>query len=54
MQSLMLPQLEHSILELLVDNLSRLNETEEADRQGVFDVLGLFSSKKNASMRLTS
>ena len=27
-------------MELLVDNLSRLNEDEEADRQGVFHVLG--------------
>jgi beta-catenin-like protein 1 len=27
-------------LELLVDNLSRLNEEEESDRQGVFHVLG--------------
>lgn len=33
-------QLENSILELLVDNLSRLNETEESDRQGVFHILG--------------
>jgi beta-catenin-like protein 1 len=28
-------------LELLVDNLSRLNETEESDRQGVFHILGI-------------
>lgn len=33
-------KLENSILELLVDNLGRLNETEESDRQGVFHVLG--------------
>jgi hypothetical protein len=33
-------QLENSLLELLVDNLIRLNETEESDRQGVFHVLG--------------
>lgn len=33
-------QLEQSILELLVDNLPRLNESEESDRQGVFDILG--------------
>jgi beta-catenin-like protein 1 len=28
------------MLDLLVSNLSRLDETEEADRQGVFHVLG--------------
>ncbi|KAG6837436.1 hypothetical protein H0H93_009530 [Arthromyces matolae] len=33
--------LENSILELLVDNLSRLKEDEESDRQGVFHILGL-------------
>lgn len=36
--------LENSILELLVDNLSRLNETEESDRQGVFHILGVFEN----------
>ncbi|TCD69674.1 hypothetical protein EIP91_006691 [Steccherinum ochraceum] len=36
--------LENSILELLVDNLSRFNETEESDRQGVFHVLGIFEN----------
>ncbi|KZP33005.1 DUF1716-domain-containing protein [Athelia psychrophila] len=36
--------LENSILELLVDNLGRLNETEESDRQGVFHVLGIFEN----------
>ncbi|KAF5322334.1 hypothetical protein D9619_000901 [Psilocybe cf. subviscida] len=35
---------EHSCLELLVDNLSRLNEAEESDRQGVFHVLGIFEN----------
>lgn len=40
-------QLENSILELLVDNLKRLNETEESDRQGVFHILGLFSHSNN-------
>ncbi|KAL4241967.1 Armadillo-like helical [Abortiporus biennis] len=34
----------NSILELLVDNLSRLNETEESDRQGVFHILGIFEN----------
>jgi beta-catenin-like protein 1 len=33
-------QLEHSILELLSDNLKRLNEQEESDRQGAFHILG--------------
>ncbi len=32
--------MENSILELLVDNLARLNEEEESDKQGVFHVLG--------------
>ncbi|EGO01916.1 hypothetical protein SERLA73DRAFT_166428 [Serpula lacrymans var. lacrymans S7.3] len=36
--------LENSVLELLVDNLSRLKETEEADRQGVFHILGVFEN----------
>jgi beta-catenin-like protein 1 len=33
-------QVENSALELLVDNLGRFNEEEEADRQGLFHVLG--------------
>ncbi|KAJ7700142.1 Catenin-beta-like protein [Mycena rosella] len=36
--------LENSILELLVDNLTRLNEVEESDRQGVFHILGIFEN----------
>ncbi|KAH8105853.1 Catenin-beta-like protein [Cristinia sonorae] len=36
--------LENSILELLVDNLSRLKETQESDRLGVFHVLGIFEN----------
>lgn len=36
--------LENSILELLVDNLKRLNEAEEADRQGVFHILAIFEN----------
>ncbi|KAJ7781192.1 Catenin-beta-like protein [Mycena metata] len=36
--------LENSILELLVDNLARLNEAEESDRQGIFHVLGIFEN----------
>ncbi|KAF8558761.1 DUF1716-domain-containing protein [Imleria badia] len=35
---------EHSVLELLVDNLSRLKEEEESDRQGVFHILGVFEN----------
>ncbi|KAJ3554103.1 hypothetical protein NM688_g3281 [Phlebia brevispora] len=34
----------NSILELLVDNLKRMNETEESDRQGVFHILGIFEN----------
>ncbi len=33
-------KLENSIMELLVDNLSRLKEEEEADQQGAFHILG--------------
>ncbi|KAI0053550.1 DUF1716-domain-containing protein [Auriscalpium vulgare] len=36
--------LEHSILELLVENMKRFNETEEADRQGIYHVLGIFEN----------
>lgn len=35
-----MPQLSNSIFELLVSNLNRLDETEETDRQGVFQILG--------------
>lgn len=34
--------LANSILELLVDNLTRLNEAEESDKQGVFHILGTY------------
>jgi beta-catenin-like protein 1 len=37
-------QLENSIFELLVSNLKRLDETEDADRQGVFQILGLLEN----------
>lgn len=37
-------QVTNATLELLVDNLPRLNEQEEADRQGVFHVLGMLPS----------
>ncbi|CAA7259804.1 unnamed protein product [Cyclocybe aegerita] len=33
-----------SVLELLADNLNRLNEDEESDRQGVFHLLGIFEN----------
>ncbi|CAO3698956.1 hypothetical protein G6F70_007269 [Rhizopus microsporus] len=36
--------LENELLQLLVQNLNRLDEKEEADRQGVFKVLGVFES----------
>jgi len=36
--------LDNSFLELLVENLDRLNEEEEADRQGVFHVLGILEN----------
>ncbi|KAI0081766.1 DUF1716-domain-containing protein [Panus rudis PR-1116 ss-1] len=36
--------LDNAILELLVDNLSRMNEEEESDKQGVFHILGIFEN----------
>ncbi|KAH9965946.1 DUF1716-domain-containing protein [Russula dissimulans] len=44
LKSLIAALLDHSILELLVDNMTRLNEAEEADRQGIFHVLGIFEN----------
>ncbi|KAH0840137.1 Catenin-beta-like protein [Lanmaoa asiatica] len=35
---------ESSVPELLVDNLSRLKEEEESDRQGVFHIFGVFEN----------
>ena len=32
------------MLELLADNLTRFNESEETDRQGVFQILGIFEN----------
>lgn len=36
--------MENNIFELLVNNLSRLNEAEETDRSGVFHILGIFEN----------
>ncbi|GAN06851.1 DUF1716-domain-containing protein [Mucor ambiguus] len=36
--------LENELLQLLVQNLGRLNEQEESDRQGVFKILGIFEN----------
>ncbi|CAB5194121.1 unnamed protein product [Rhizophagus irregularis] len=36
--------LEHQLLELLVQNLSRLDEEEPADKQGVFNTLGIIEN----------
>ncbi|PFH52768.1 hypothetical protein AMATHDRAFT_139367 [Amanita thiersii Skay4041] len=44
MKDLIESLLEKSVLELLVDNLMRLNESEEADKQGVFHILGIFEN----------
>ncbi|KAH7914167.1 Catenin-beta-like protein [Hygrophoropsis aurantiaca] len=44
LKSLIEALLENSILELLVENLSRLNEEEESDRQGVFHIMGVFEN----------
>ncbi|KIJ56815.1 hypothetical protein M422DRAFT_218491 [Sphaerobolus stellatus SS14] len=50
--------LNRSILELLVQNLSRFNEEEESDREGVFHILGIFENtlgfKPELSARLVS
>ncbi|KAJ7638860.1 Catenin-beta-like protein [Roridomyces roridus] len=46
--------LENSILELLVDNLTRLNEAEESDRQGVFHILGTFENILGFSPELST
>ncbi|KXN89625.1 Beta-catenin-like protein 1, partial [Leucoagaricus sp. SymC.cos] len=35
---------ENSILDLLTDNLKRVNEAEESDRQGLFHILGIFEN----------
>lgn len=48
----MLLQIEHSILELLVDNLARLNEEEESDKQGIYHVLGVFENVLSFSPEL--
>ncbi|KIO32831.1 hypothetical protein M407DRAFT_96181, partial [Tulasnella calospora MUT 4182] len=36
--------LENTVLELLVSNLSRMNEAEESDRQGVYNTLNVFEN----------
>ncbi|KAI9313712.1 Catenin-beta-like protein [Dichotomocladium elegans] len=36
--------LENELLELLIQNLGRLDENEESDRQGVFKILGIFEN----------
>ena len=38
---------------MLVDNLSRLNETEESDRQGVFHILGIRPPRTSCHPLLT-
>lgn len=37
-------QISNSVFELLVSNLERLDEKEDADRQGVFAILGVFEN----------
>lgn len=44
LKSLTSALLDLSVLELLVDNMTRLNEAEEADRQGIYHVLGVFEN----------
>ncbi|KAH7105510.1 DUF1716-domain-containing protein [Auriculariales sp. MPI-PUGE-AT-0066] len=46
--------LENSVMELLVQNLDRLNEEEEADRQGVFQILGIFENIIGISPELSN
>lgn len=38
-------KVENSILDLLIDNLKRVNEAEESDRQGLFHILGMLWTK---------
>ncbi|KAJ3565731.1 hypothetical protein NP233_g7450 [Leucocoprinus birnbaumii] len=35
---------ENNIFDLLIDNLKRVNEAEESDRQGLFHILGIFEN----------
>ncbi|TFY82710.1 hypothetical protein EWM64_g1309 [Hericium alpestre] len=44
LKSLIDALLENLILDLLVENMSRFNESEEADREGIFHVLGIFEN----------
>ncbi|KZW04240.1 DUF1716-domain-containing protein [Exidia glandulosa HHB12029] len=46
--------LENSVLELLVQNLDRLNESEDADRQGVFQILGIFENMLSINPQLAN
>ncbi|OBZ70506.1 Beta-catenin-like protein 1 [Grifola frondosa] len=42
--------LDNSISELLVENLGRLNESEDSDRQGVFHILGIFEKYSDSTL----
>ncbi|KAI8365389.1 Catenin-beta-like protein [Radiomyces spectabilis] len=44
MKALVDALLKNELLELLVQNLGRLDENEEADRQGIFKLLGIFEN----------
>ncbi|KAI0268267.1 Catenin-beta-like protein [Gloeopeniophorella convolvens] len=44
LKSLIDALLDYSLLELLVDNMTRFNEAEEADRQGIYHILGIFEN----------
>ncbi|KAF9453073.1 DUF1716-domain-containing protein [Macrolepiota fuliginosa MF-IS2] len=46
--------LENSIFDLLTDNLQRMNESEESDRQGVFHILGIFENLVGFNTELSS
>lgn len=46
--------LEHSILELLVDNLYRLKEENDSDHQGIFHVLGIFENVLSFNPQLST
>ncbi|KAF8528671.1 DUF1716-domain-containing protein [Gautieria morchelliformis] len=46
--------LKNAILELLVQNLTRLNESEESDREGVFHILGIFENCLGFSPELST
>lgn len=46
-------QLEADLLSLLFDNITRLDETNESDRAGLYHILSLVPTKPTIDIRLT-